>query len=91
MSRPGPDRIPPKGRRATIIRVALERDRSLSEIIRSVTAIGTLRSLDPSIDRLKTKAAVSNLRSAGYLARGPRGYRATQAGVDLLQHSEKRT
>lgn len=85
-----PDRIPPKGRRATIIRAALDRDQSLSDIIRTVSAIGTLRSLDPSIDRLKTKAAVSDLRSRGFLARGPRGYRATPAGVDLLQHSEKR-
>lgn len=86
-----PDRIPPRGRRATIIRAASVADLSLSEIIRTVTAIGTLRSLDPSIDRLKTRAAVTDLRSRGFLARGPRGYRATPAGVDLLQHSEKRT
>lgn len=85
------NRIPPKGRRATIIRAALDRDQSLSDIIRTVSAVGTLRSLDPSIDRLKTKEAVSDLRSRGFLARGPRGYRATPAGVDLLQHSEKRT
>lgn len=86
-----PDRIPPRGRRATIIRAAADRDLSVSEIVRSVTAIGTLRSLDPSIDRLKTVAAIDNLRDGGFLARGPRGYRATPAGVDLLQHSEKRT
>lgn len=83
-----PDRIPPYGRRATIIRAAREADRSLSEIVKRVRGMGALRTLDPTIDRLKTRAAVQDLRSLGLLKRTPHGYRATPAGLDLLRASE---
>lgn len=83
-----PDRIPPKGRRATIIRATADSALPLSDIVRRVRKIGDLAQRDPSIDRLKTNAAVRDLRAAGCLSRTPSGYRATSAGIALLRASE---
>lgn len=83
-----PDRIPPRGRRATIIRAALDDALTLSAIVKRVRAVDALRTRDASIDRLKTRAAVGDLRSLGLLKRTPHGYRATPAGLDLLRASE---
>ena len=82
------ERIPPKGRRANIIRAALDADLTMSAIVRSVRTVAPMRRLDPAIDRLKTHAAVRDLRGSGFLTRTPRGYRATSAGVALLRASE---
>ena len=82
-----PDRIPPRGRRATIIRAAAEREQTMSDIVREVRTFATLRIRDASIDRLKTSGAVQELRQQGLLARTPRGYRATSAGLALLAAS----
>lgn len=90
MTRSRSDRIPPKGRRATIIRAAAERDQTMSDIVRQVRTVATLCIRDPSIDRLKTNGAVRDLRERGLIARTPRGYRATSAGLALLQASEER-
>ncbi|MNV43137.1 hypothetical protein D3C71_1348430 [compost metagenome] len=85
-----PDRIPPRGRRATIIRAAARQERTLSDIVREVRTVAKLRIRDASIDRLKTNGAVQDLRQQGLLARTAHGYRATPAGLALLQASEER-
>lgn len=90
MTRSRSDRIPPKGRRATIIRAAAEREQTMSDIVREVRTVATLRIRDASIDRLKTSGAIRDLRERGLIARTPRGYRATSAGIALLQASEER-
>lgn len=82
------DRIPPKGRRATIIRATANDALPFSDIVRRVRKVGDLAQRDPSIDRLKTNAAVRDLRAAGCLSRTPLGYRATSAGIALLRASE---
>lgn len=88
MKSPRPDRIPPKGRRATILRAAVDQPRSLTELVRQVSSVDALKTRDPSIDRIKTGGAVKDMRRRGLLIRTPRGYRTTGAGLDLLRASE---
>lgn len=84
------DRVPPRGRRATILRAALDRPTPLADIARRVSAIERLKVIDPAIDRLKTTAAVKALRRQGFLTKTPYGWRATPAGEALLRASEER-
>mgnify|MGYP002780804536 CR=1 FL=1 len=88
MTRADQTRIPPRGRRATILRAAVDRSLTLSDLVRRVRNIDALRGTDPSIDRIKTGGAVRDMRRHGLLVRTPHGYRTTGAGLDLLRASE---
>lgn len=80
-------RIPPKGRRAIILRRALDAEATMSALVQAV-GLSAVGHPDPSIDRLKTSAAVRDLRRRGLLSRTNRGWRTTAAGVELLRASE---
>lgn len=83
-----PDKIPPKGRRATILRAALDDDMTLSALVVHVRKQPGLRCRDEAVDRIKTGGAVRDLRALGLLARTPRGLRTTGLGLTLLRASE---
>lgn len=80
-------RIPAKGRRAIILRKAMNADVTMTEVVRSV-GLSSVGHPDPSIDRLKTRGAMTDLQKRGLLTRTPRGWRTTGAGLDLLRASE---
>lgn len=81
-------RIPPNGRRAAIIRATSADFRTVSFIDRFVRQTAALREHDASVQRMKTAGALRDLRRRGLVDRTPFGWRATRAGVDLLQQSE---
>ncbi len=83
-------RVPPKGRRATIIRATLDGPQPLHRLADRVRAEATARGLDPATNQLKTRACVLDLRAQGYLTKTPYGWRATPAGEALLRASEER-
>lgn len=81
-------RIPAAGRRAAIIRATSDDFRSVSFIDRFVRRTAALREHDPSVQRMKTSCALRDLRRRGIVDRTPYGWRATAAGIRLLQQSE---
>lgn len=83
-------RIPPKGRRAIILRTAMDQVTSLSDIVRFVrqVQVRTSKPEDPSIDRLKTREAIRDLRRAGLLRYTPHGYLTTAPGAELYRASQ---
>lgn len=83
-----PDRIPPQGRRAAIIRAVATDFRTASFIDRFVRRTAALREHDASVQRLKTSSALRDLKRKGLVTRTPFGWRATRAGLDLLTASE---
>ena len=85
-----PTRVPPKGRRATIIRATLDGPQPLHRLADHVRAEAKARGLDPAINQLKTRACVLGLRDQGFLTKTPGGWRATPAGIALLRASEER-
>lgn len=83
-----PTRVPPRGRRATIIRATLDSPQPLHRLADRVRAEATARGLGPATNQLKTRAAVLDLRAQGFLTKTPYGWRATPAGIALLRASE---
>lgn len=82
-------RIPPKGRRATIIRAAATDFLSMSQVVKRVRLhLRDPADFDPAVDRIKTTEAIRDLRRRGLIARTPWGYRATADGLTLLRSSE---
>lgn len=81
-------RLPPRGRRAIILRACLDDGQTLSQLVRTVGRNAAIRHADPSVDRMKTMAAVRHLRLGGRLTKTPRGFRTTGAGLDLLRQAE---
>lgn len=84
-------RIPPKGRRAIILRTAMDQVTPLSDIVRFVRTVQVRTGQaegDPSIDRLKTREAVRDLRRAGLLRHTPHGYQTTPPGAELYRASQ---
>lgn len=82
-------RIPPRGRRAAILRATVGDFQTMSDIDRAVRAAVPLPVIDPVLNRLKTVSAVRDLRRAGLLARTPYGWRATADGGALLAKSDE--
>ena len=80
-------RVPPKGRRATILRHTISDFRTLDEVSNAVRAEGASRVGDIAIDRLKTRGAVKDLHRGGFLDRTPWGLRCTASGIALLEAS----
>lgn len=80
--------LPPKGRRATILRACMDGGLTMSQLVRTIGAMPSIRHADPSVDRLKTMGAVRKLRLAGRLTKTPQGFRTTGKGLDLLRASE---
>ena len=80
-------RVPPKGRRATILRHTISDFRTLDEVSNAVRAEGASRVGDIAIDRLKTRGAVKDLHRGGFLDRTPWGLRCTASGIALLEQS----
>lgn len=82
-------RVPPKGRRATILRHTISDFRTLDEVANAVRAAGASRVGDLAVDRLKTRGAVRDLHRGAFLSRTPWGLRITAAGLALLEASEQ--
>ena len=82
-----PDRIPPQGRRAAIIRAVDGDFRTTSFIDRFVRKTAHLREHDASVQRMKTSRALHDLKRKGLVSKTPFGWRATRAGLDLLKAS----
>lgn len=80
--------LAPRGRRAAVLRATLDDFVSLSKIVRAVRAADPAKVQDLSIDHLRTREAVRDLRRAGALTKTPWGYRATAAGTALCQAAD---
>lgn len=71
------------GRREAILRATARRALSMSEVVQAVGQ-ATRPRFDPSIERLKTKEALTNLRRLGLVARTPHGWTITVSGRQAL-------
>ncbi|WP_296166563.1 hypothetical protein [uncultured Brevundimonas sp.] len=82
-------RVPPDGRRAIILRSTIDDFLTLSDVDRMVKSRLKRADPDPSIDRLKTRAALKDLQRAQLVARTPYGWRCTGAGQAVLEASSE--
>jgi len=71
------------GRRDAILRATARRALTMSEVVTAVR-LNTKARFDPSIERLKTREALKNLRRLGLVARTPNGWSITIHGQRAL-------
>lgn len=70
-------------RRDAILRATARRALTMSEVVTAVR-LNTKARFDPSIERLKTREALKNLRRIGFVARTPNGWSITIDGQRAL-------
>lgn len=70
-------------RREAILRATARRALTMSEVVTAVR-LNTKARFDPSIERLKTREALKNLRRLGFVARTPNGWSITIHGQRAL-------